>query len=186
MDGYRRNSHVKFALKVHNILVSKYRKKFFNNKQMNDDVKQFIYESVQRQKFRIIQTEADKDHIHTLLEYSPKQSISNIVQNIKQYSTHGMWKYHNKMLSKLYWKKECAMVWWVFCLQYRTSIAKHFRKIYSKPRMIPPCILTPKGMGFYGENFYKISYKLSSEYNIFNKKIDENATKVTIYKVPTQ
>lgn len=66
MDGYRRNSHVKFALKVHLIFVSKYRKKLFNNKQMNDDVKQFIFESVQKQKCHIIQMETDKDHIHIL------------------------------------------------------------------------------------------------------------------------
>ena len=105
MDGYRRNKHVKFALKAHIILVSKYRKKLFNNKQMDDDVKQFIYESVRKQKCHIIQMETDKDHIHILLEYNPKQSISNIVQNIKQYSTYKMWNYHSKTLSELCWKK---------------------------------------------------------------------------------
>ena len=35
------------------------------------------------------------------------------------------------------------------------SGARHFRKIYSKPRVMPPCIPTPKGMGFCGGNFYK-------------------------------
>lgn len=102
MDGYRRNSHLKFALKVHIIFVSKYRKKLFNNKRMGDDVKQFIFESVQKQKCHIIQMETDKNHIHILLEYNPRQSISNIVQNIKQHSTYRMWKYHHKVLSKLY------------------------------------------------------------------------------------
>ena len=32
----------------------------------------------------------------------------------------------------------------------------------------------------------KISYTESSKYNIFNKKISETATKVTIYKMPIQ
>lgn len=32
----------------------------------------------------------------------------------------------------------------------------------------------------------KISYTVSNKYNIFNKKIGETATKVTIYKMPIQ
>lgn len=32
----------------------------------------------------------------------------------------------------------------------------------------------------------KISYTVLNKYNVFNKKIDERATKVTIYKAPAQ
>lgn len=35
-------------------------------------------------------------------------------------------------------------------------------------------------------NQNKISYKISKEYNIFNEKVDEYATRVTIYKASTQ
>ena len=46
--------------------------------------------------------ETDKNHI--LLEYSPKVSVSDIVKQLKQYSTYQMWNYHEEYLSKQYWK----------------------------------------------------------------------------------
>ena len=52
----------------------------------------------------IIQMETDKDHVHILLEYNTKNSIADMVKKIKQYSTHQMWCYHGKYLSKHYWK----------------------------------------------------------------------------------
>ena len=46
--------------------------------------------------------ETDKDHIHILLEYNPKVSVTDIVRQPKQYSTHQMWKYHSEYLSNIY------------------------------------------------------------------------------------
>lgn len=140
MDGYRRNSHVKFALKVHIILVSKYRKKLFNNKRIDNDVKQFIYESVRKKKSHIIQMETDKDHIHILLEYNSRQSISNIVQNIKQHTTHKMWNYHTKTLSELYWKKNVLWSDGYFACSIGQVLQDILEKYIQNQGIIPPCI----------------------------------------------
>lgn len=48
--------------------------------------------------------ETDQDHVHILLEYCPNTSVSDIVKQLKQYSTYQMWKYHEDFLSKQYWK----------------------------------------------------------------------------------
>ena len=50
--------------------------------------------------------ETDKDHVHILLEYSPKISVSDIVRQLKQYSTYQMWNYHKEYLSNQYWKNK--------------------------------------------------------------------------------
>lgn len=104
MDGYNRGGHSKFNLKVHIIFVTKYRKKFFKSNDRANDVKQFLYDATKKYGYIIIQMETDKDHVHVLLEYNPKVSISDIVKQLKQYSTWHMWEHHEEYLSKQYWK----------------------------------------------------------------------------------
>ena len=76
-------------MKVHIIFVTKYRKKLFKLDKLADDVKQFLYDITRKYEYTIIQMETDKDHVHILLEYSPKVSVSDIVKQLKQY-----WKHH--------------------------------------------------------------------------------------------
>ena len=91
-------------MKVHLILVTKYRKKIFQEKERADDIKQFMHESAENLNCTIIQMETDKDHIHVLFEYSPKQSVAEIVKYFKQYTTYKIWKAHNNYLCRQYWK----------------------------------------------------------------------------------
>lgn len=102
MNDYNRGGHSKYSMKVHLIFVTKYRKKIFKSNKRADDVKQFLYDATKKYSYEIIQMETDKNHI--LLEYSPKVSVSDIVKQLKQYSTYQMWNYHEEYLSKQYWK----------------------------------------------------------------------------------
>lgn len=104
MDDYNRGGHSKYSMKVHLIFVTKYRKKIFMSGRRADDVKQFLYDASGKYGYRIIQMETDKDHVHILLEYNPKVSVSDIVRQLKQYSTYQMWNYHIECLSRQYWK----------------------------------------------------------------------------------
>lgn len=104
MDDYIRGGHSKYSLKVHLIFVTKYRKQIFKSNKRADDVKQFLHDAVKKYGYVIIQMETDIDHVHMLLEYSPKVSVSDIVKQLKQYSTYQMWNYHEECLSKQYWK----------------------------------------------------------------------------------
>lgn len=104
MDNYKRGGHTKYSLVVHLIFVTKYRKLIFSDER-KEDVKQYIFECCTKYKYNIVRMETDKDHIHILLEYPPHESISNIVSQLKQYSTHKMWKKYSDWLKKRYWKR---------------------------------------------------------------------------------
>ena len=104
MDDYDRGGHSKYSMKVHIIFVTKYRKKVFTPGSLADDVKRFLYNAAEKYGYTIIQMETDKDHVHILLEYSPKVSVSDIVKQLKQYSTFQMWQHHKEYLFKRYWK----------------------------------------------------------------------------------
>ena len=109
MDGYKRGGHSKYSMKAHMIFVTKYRKKLFGSNELKSDIKQHLYDAAKRYGYAIIQMETDKDHVHILLEYSPAVSVSNIVKQLKQYSTYQMWQQHRKYLSTYYWK--CNILW---------------------------------------------------------------------------
>lgn len=104
MDGYNRTSHNKHSLKIHLILVTKYRKRLFAVTPIADDIKQLMYDAANRYGYSILKMETDKDHIHMLIEYSPKVSIADIVSRLKQYSTYHIWNRHHNYMSKRYWK----------------------------------------------------------------------------------
>lgn len=104
MDNYKRGGYSKYNMKVHIIFVTKYRKNIFELRKRADDVKKILYDVTRKYGYTIIQMETDKDHVHILLEYNPKVSISDIVKQLKQYSTYQMWKIHGDYLFKQYWK----------------------------------------------------------------------------------
>lgn len=105
MDDYDRGGHTKYSLMVHLIFVTKYRKQLFYGKAA-DDVKQFLHDTANCIGVRIITMETDRDHVHMLLRYKPDMSISHIVSRLKQCSTHSMWKRHQVLLRRNYWKNK--------------------------------------------------------------------------------
>lgn len=50
--------------------------------------------------------ESDLDHIHILIRYSPKISISSIVNRLKSISTNRIWKQYESYLAKEFWKEK--------------------------------------------------------------------------------
>lgn len=105
MDDYHRGGHSKYSPKVHLIFVAKYRKKLFQSGSRADDVKQYLYDAAKKWGYMLLQMEIDKDHVHILLEYSLKVSVSEIAKQLKQDSTYQMWSHHSGYLSMQYWKK---------------------------------------------------------------------------------
>ena len=63
MDScYNRKNRRKYSLKVHIVLVTKYRKQILKGA-ISDDVKQKIYDICKAHNHEIIAMETDKDHI---------------------------------------------------------------------------------------------------------------------------
>jgi putative transposase len=106
MDNrYNHRNRRKYSLKVHIVLVTKYRKRLLNGN-IADDVKQKIYDITNSRDQEIIAMETDKDHIHFLLSYDTTDRVSDIVATIKQQTTYYLWQKYGILLSKQYWKKK--------------------------------------------------------------------------------
>ena len=112
-DRYQHRRHNKNLLMVHLIFVAKYRKKLFFGS-FRTDVKQCLYETCVKHHWYVKRMETDKDHVHILLQYSPTDSITNIVSCLKQYSTYEAWLHY-----------ENSLVRWLFCRIRRTSVTSN-------------------------------------------------------------
>ena len=105
MDNrYNLYNRRKYSLKVHIVLVTKYRKKLLKGS-IADDVKQKIFDIANTRGYEIIAMEADKDHIHFLISYNTTDRVCDIVKIVKQETTYYLWQKYGLLLSKQYWKK---------------------------------------------------------------------------------
>ena len=102
---YNRHNRRKYSLKVHIVLVTKYRKQLLKGS-IADDVKQKILDIANTRGYEIIAMETDKDHIHFLLSYDTTDRVCDIVKIVKQETTYYLWQKYNSVLSKQYWKKK--------------------------------------------------------------------------------
>ena len=106
MDNrYYRHNRRKYSLKVHIVLVAKYRKQLLQGS-IADDVKQKILDIANTRGYEIVAMETDKDHIHFLLSYDATDRVCDIVKIVKQETTYYLWQKYNSVLSKQYWKKK--------------------------------------------------------------------------------
>lgn len=105
MDNrYNCHNRRKYSLKVHIVLVTKYRKQLHKSN-IADDVKQKISDICKSKEWEIIAMETDKDHIHFLVEYDATDRVCDIVKVVKQEATYYLWQKYGSFLSKQYWKK---------------------------------------------------------------------------------
>lgn len=104
-NRYQRCNRRKYSLKVHVVLVTKYRKQILIGA-IADDVKQKILDICNSKGYGIIAMETDKDHIHFLISYDATDRVCDIVKSIKQETTYCLWQKYKQFLTKAYWKKQ--------------------------------------------------------------------------------
>ena len=105
MNNYTSINRHKYYLKVHLVFVCKYRKQLLVNNDIDLKVKQIFKSIGSKSDSQIDIMETDKDHMHLLVSYPPKISISSIVRKLKQVSTITLWKYFPAYLSKHFWNE---------------------------------------------------------------------------------
>ena len=106
MDNrYNRHNRRKYSLKVHKVLVTKYRKQLLKGS-IADDVKQEILYIANTRGYEIIATETNKDHIYFLLSYNTADRVCDIVKIVKQETTYHLWQKYSSVLSRQNWKKK--------------------------------------------------------------------------------
>ena len=92
----------KHYLKIHLIFVCKYRKPLLMGN-LNEDMKTILENITNNSDFSIEVMESDINHIHFLIRYIPRLSVSSIVRKLKQESTKQIWSLYSDILSQEFW-----------------------------------------------------------------------------------
>lgn len=97
---FRKERHSVTDLKVHLICVTKYRQAVFSASGLAV-IEQAFSEVAKKMNFRVLEFNGEADHIHCLLEYPPKLSVSQMVNSLKgvssrRYGQAGLPKPKNK------------------------------------------------------------------------------------------
>lgn len=82
----RKGRHSLTDLKIHLVCVTKYRKGVFTSEGLSciEDSCQTV---AQKMGFRVLEFNGETDHVHLVIEYPPKLSVSQIVNHLKGVSS---------------------------------------------------------------------------------------------------
>ena len=98
----RRGRSCVFALHVHLVFVTKYRRGVFT-KSILADLRD-IFESICTDfEALLIEFDGEKDHVHLLINYPPKVSISKLVNSLKGVSSRMIRKKNYASVTKYLW-----------------------------------------------------------------------------------
>ena len=99
---YRRERHSVTDIKIHLICVTKYRQPVFNDDGLKL-IEQSFRDVAAKMDFEVLEFNGEANHVHVLLEYPPKLSISQIANALKgvssrRYGQAGYKKPHKEAL----------------------------------------------------------------------------------------
>ena len=101
MKNYRTGSHTRYDLKVHLVWITKYRKKVLRG-DIARRVREIIREVCFGDEIEIIRGHVSLDHVHLLVSYPPKLSISKIAMHMKGKSSRKLLQEYTE-LRKQFW-----------------------------------------------------------------------------------
>ena len=108
-NPYQTFNHAKTSLRYHIIFSTKYRRNCLK------DIKNEVYEAFlyaeSESNFKILKMGIDKNHIHLLITWKPRYSISQVIHRLKQMTSHYIWENCPKQLRGFYWKKDKKLLW---------------------------------------------------------------------------
>jgi putative transposase len=99
---FRREWHSVTDLKIHLICVTKYRQSVFTASGI-DLIEKSFREVAEKMNFQVLEFNGEGNHVHALIEYPPKLSVSQIVNALKgvssrRYGQAGFHKPHKTAL----------------------------------------------------------------------------------------
>lgn len=99
----RAGRHCVFMLHVHLVFVTKYRKAAFTDAMLTS-LKNYFEKVCDDFECSIEEFNGEKDHVHLLIHYPPKVSISKLVNSLKGVSSRMLRKDYANELNRIYWK----------------------------------------------------------------------------------
>jgi putative transposase len=101
-NDIRHGRHCVFALHVHLVFVTKYRRKVFDG----DAIARLktIFENVCKDfESQLVQVDGESEHVHLLVNYPPKHSVSTLVNSLKGVSSR-LLRLARPDIRRRYWK----------------------------------------------------------------------------------
>jgi putative transposase len=87
---------------VHLVFVTKYRRKVFT-KQILDELEMIFTSICTDFEARLVECEGENDHVHLLVEYPPKISVSKLVNSLKGVSSRLLRKKGHPSIQNALW-----------------------------------------------------------------------------------
>lgn len=101
------SKHCNFNLTAHIILVCKYRKKLLIK--FGDEIKQLLLSrAATSTTYEITTIETDQDHVHMMINFTPGETVQNIVKQLKSHTVFHIWASHPELVDQ-FWKRK--MFW---------------------------------------------------------------------------
>lgn len=86
MQEFRTGRHCVFALHVHLVFVTKYRRDVLSELAIRD-LATIFGDICRRFEARLVECSGEDDHVHLLVEYPPKLTLSRLVNSLKGVSS---------------------------------------------------------------------------------------------------
>ena len=100
----RTGRHCVFAMHVHLIFVTKYRRKVFDGDAI-DKLTMHFKRVANEFEAKVVECNGEDNHVHLLVEYHPKVSISSLVRSMKGVSSR-MLRKERPDIVRHYWKDQ--------------------------------------------------------------------------------
>ena len=101
--AFKTLNHCSFNLKVHLVLVTKYRRRCIS-KSMLIRLQEIFSTICKQWECDLLEFNGEPDHVHLLLELNPKVAPSVLVNNLKSISSRLIRQEFAFQLRKVYWK----------------------------------------------------------------------------------
>ena len=98
----RHGRHCVFLMHVHLVFVTKYRREVFT-KEILDDLRPMLASVCTDFEAELAEFDGEDDHVHLLVNYPPKVSVSNLVNSLKGVSSRMIRKKNYPNIRKKLW-----------------------------------------------------------------------------------
>jgi putative transposase len=98
---FRPGRHCIFALHVHLVFVTKYRRKVLSGV-AHETLRNLFIRICEDFEARLVESNGEDDHVHLLVEYPPKVAIAKLVNSLKGVSSRRLRVLHPEIAQRYY------------------------------------------------------------------------------------
>ena len=103
-SALRRGRTCVFSIHAHLVFVTKYRRKVFTKRSLKD-LKTILSDICNKMQIELIEFDGENDHVHILIHYLPKLSLSKIIKALKGASSRRIRKLGHQKIQNALWGK---------------------------------------------------------------------------------